>query len=234
MHYGRLHSRPRTDHPRTGRSGDETHRSRSAGTHQPVACPHTWCAASRRTHRSHRRHGAPGRTLSRRRTDRDPQRGRYDGAYATADGGGRTFQHQDHHHPRSNRLPPPHRVARGGGRRGEAAHRIRSLPHHPLPPEEQRAGACGADQGQFGRTPGRTRAGARTLLLHDGRHLRLPALRLRRAAPHGYAHDRKRRARRGDLPQPRGPRHRADGQDPRLQAARRRHGHRRGEPAPLP
>ena len=63
------------------------------------------------------------------------------------------------------------------------------FPHHAVPPEEQRAGACGADQRRMDR--GRTGADPRTLVMRHGRHLRLVPLRLRRSVARSDAHDRK-------------------------------------------
>ena len=48
--------------------------------------------------------------------------------------------------------------------------RLRSFPHHSLPPEEQRTGAHGPYQGRMAR--GRAHPGTRPLLLYDRRHPR--------------------------------------------------------------
>ena len=63
------------------------------------------------------------------------------------------------------------------------------------------------------------------------RHLRPDALRMRRAAAQGHAGDRQGGTRCRDIPQSGGTRHRTDGEDPGLQAAGKRHGHRRRQPA---
>ena len=124
---------------------------------------------------------------------RDPERGRLDGAPARTRGRRGPARTDLRHRGRPRGLPTPERAAGAPGGRPPAPDRVRRVPGHRLPERRGRRRACRPGAWRGGGSLGR--AGAHALQVPHRRRLRLPALRLRRAAARGHAAGRRRPAR---------------------------------------
>ena len=111
------------------RSGDQAVRSGAARPHVPAALADRRRDGARRTDRGGGRSGADRRPVSRRRHLRNHERGRHDGARAGAGEVREEARPADDHHRGSDQVPDPHRVAGEARGVGEAADRVRRLPH---------------------------------------------------------------------------------------------------------
>ena len=96
----------------TGRPEDQTLRPGASGAHQPAPSPSERRSAPSGTYRSRRGPGSTGRTATRRSTDRDHERRRFDGPPAATARSGGEIRPEDHFDRRPDRLPPAQRIDR--------------------------------------------------------------------------------------------------------------------------